>query len=401
MMFAAALSTRADPEEAVHEVIEQLHAQGAQSEQNGADPAKSDSAGFDLAIVFFTHHHGGDADSIAQTLQDALGEPALIGCSCEGVIGQAREVENTPGLSVLAARLPGVRVSTFHISDDQWPAALASRDALTDHLNIASDTRAIIGLGDPWTTPITHLLQRFGEITPAIPLIGGMASGARKAGENVILFNNARFDEGMAGVAISGPVRVETVVSQGCRPIGQRFIVTKGQANVIEQLGGKPALTVLEQLVHSLTDAEKQLLSNGLLIGQAMSEYKETFARGDFVVRSIVGVDQSSKALGVGDRVRVGQTVQFHVRDQVTADEDLNHLLGARQITSPSGALLFSCNGRGSRLFAKPHHDAQTAAKWMPDVPLAGFFAAGELGPVDGRNFIHGHTASFALFSTP
>ncbi len=384
MEFATALSTSPDSEAAVHDVIEKLH-------RHGND--------FDLAVVFFTNHHSGDADSIAQTLLDEFKEPALIGCSCEGVIAENREIEDAPGLSVMMARLPGVKVDTFHISQQQWANVLLDQDSFADHLLIKDDTRAVIALGDPWTTPIGQILHRFGSRIPSIPLVGGMASGADEQGENVILFNDARFDEGMTGISLSGPIRVETVVSQGCRPVGQSFVITKGHDNIIEQLGGKPALTVLEQMVDSLTRDEKHLLSHGLLIGQAMSEYKDHFSRGDFAVRSIIGVDHQDKSLGVGDYVRVGQTVQFHVRDENTADEDLNHLLAARKIEKPAGAMLFSCNGRGSRLFKQKDHDAQAAARLMPQVPLAGFFAAGELGPVGGRNFIHGHTASFALFS--
>ncbi len=386
MQFFSALSTRQDSEAAVHDVIEQLR-------------AHVDT--FDLLSVFFTHHHSGDADSIAQTLQDAFAEPTLIGCSSEGVIAAGREIEDVPGLAVLGARLPGVRINPFHISRAQWPAAMKDQDSFTDHLSIHSDTRAVIALGDPWTTPIGSVLQEFADFTPNLPLVGGMASSGQRAGENVLLFNDARFDEGLTGVSLSGPIVVETVVSQGCRPVGERFVVTRGEGNTIQQLSGRPALTVLEHMVHSLPEPEKQLLSRGLLIGQAMTEYKDTFARGDFAVRSIVDVDAKNKTLGVGDYIRVGQTVQFHVRDEITADEDLNLLLAARKTATPAGALLFSCNGRGSRLFSQRNHDAQAAARLMPNVPLVGFFAAGELGPVGGRNFIHGHTASFALFSSP
>lgn len=384
MIFAAALSTQTDAEEAVHEVIAQLHPRGS---------------AFDFATIFYTASFNGDADSIAQTLIDEFDVPCVIGASCEGVLAGATEIESGTGLSVMMARLPGVRAHAFHVDQQQWQTALSDADAFADHFGVGSETRAILGIGDPWSTPINPLLGRADAYAPRVPVIGGIASGARQAKQNVLLFNDARFDNGMVGISLSGAVNVETVVSQGCRPIGRPLIVTRGANNVIETLGGKPAVSALEELVNALSDDDKKLLGSGLLIGSAISEYKETFARGDFLVRSIIGVDEKTRAIGVGDRVRVGQTVQFHVRDAATAHEDLNLLLATRRTKSPAGALLFTCNGRGTRLFPEPHHDASTAQHLMPGVPLAGFFAAGEIGPVAGRNFIHGHTASFALFS--
>jgi small ligand-binding sensory domain FIST len=148
-----------------------------------------------------------------------------------------------------------------------------------------------------------------------------------------------------------------------------------------------------------MPEPERQLLQNGLFVGRAISEYKETFDRGDFLVRNVMSVDNESGAMSVGDYVRTGQTIRFHVRDAATATEDLTCLLSAKTvIPPPAGALLFSCNGRGTRLFEQPCHDVHAANAAMPGTPVAGFFAAGELGPVAGQNFIHGHTASFALF---
>lgn len=384
MIFASALSTHSDAEEAVHDVIAQLHAHG---------PA------FDFATIFYTSALMGDADSIAQTLIEEFDVPCLVGVSCEGVVAGATEIESGTGLSVMAGRLPGVRAHAFHVGHDQWEAALSDDEAFGDHFGVGPETRAILAMGDPWSTPINPLLTKADAYAPHVPLIGGIASGARHPKQNVLMFNDARFDNGMVGISLSGAVNVETVVSQGCRPIGRPLIVTRGANNIIETLGGKPALTALEELVNTLSDEDKKLLGTGLLIGSAISEYKETFARGDFLVRSIIGVDEKTKSMGVGDRVRVGQTVQFHVRDAATAHEDLNLLLTTRKTRKPAGALLFTCNGRGTRLFTDPHHDAQASQHLMPGVPLAGFFAAGEIGPVAGRNFIHGHTASFALFS--
>jgi small ligand-binding sensory domain FIST len=225
-----------------------------------------------------------------------------------------------------------------------------------------------------------------------------MASAARQPGQNVLFRNDEVLEEGMVGVAIGGPVTVETIVSQGCRPIGNPMIVTRSHENVIEQLGGKPALQVLQESVNSISPADRDLLEHGLLIGRAISEYREKFTRGDFLVRNVVGVEQDSGAIAMADYIKTGQTVQFHVRDAASADEDLSLLLQNRKMASPTGALLFSCNGRGTRLFDHPGHDIRAVREKTSEIPAAGFFAAGELGPVGHRNFIHGHTASIALF---
>jgi small ligand-binding sensory domain FIST len=174
------------------------------------------------------------------------------------------------------------------------------------------------------------------------------------------------------------------------------MVITKAHDNIIEQLGGKPALAALREIINGLSESEQALLQHGLLIGRAISEYREKFGRGDFLVRNLAGADQETGAIAVADYVRVGQTVQFHVRDKVTAHEDLELMLN--DVTTASGALCFSCNGRGTNLFGQPNHDVNVAREKMPGTPVAGFFAAGEIGPVGGKNFIHGHTASFALF---
>jgi small ligand-binding sensory domain FIST len=245
-------------------------------------------------------------------------------------------------------------------------------------------------------------MQALDAMAPQAPLIGGMASAARERGQNVLVRNDQTFDEGLVGVSLSGPLEVQTVVSQGARPIGRPLVITKAHDNVIEQLGGKSAMEVLREIILSLSKDEQALLQHGLLIGRAISEYRESFARGDFLVRNITGADQKSGAIALADYVRVGQTVQFHVRDAASADEDLKLMLeSAAKSGQPAGGLLFSCNGRGTRMFDSANHDISLARQTMPQAPLAGFFAAGEIGPVGGKNFIHGHTASFALLRNP
>jgi small ligand-binding sensory domain FIST len=215
------------------------------------------------------------------------------------------------------------------------------------------------------------------------------------------LFGGEIRDQGAVGVVLQGPLGLRTIVSQGCRPIGRPMVITKAEDNMIHELGGRSALEQLRELWQTLSAEDQKLLQQGLHIGRVISEYQDEFQRGDFLVRNVMHLDRSSGALFITDQVRVGQTVQFHVRDAATADEDLHALLQldvSAHEKKPSGALLFSCNGRGSRLFAQPNHDASVIHAEVGAIPLAGFFAQGELGPVGGQNFIHGFTASVALF---
>jgi len=353
----------------------------------------------DLAFIFFTAHHASEADDLVERLWLELDPQCVVGCSAEGVIGPDREIERAPGIALLAGDAPGVRAHPFHVPRDEWRAILSDDAMLAERLALGERTRALIGFGDPFSTPITQWLARLDDRAPGVPLIGGMASGGRALGENVLVRNDGTYADGFVGVSLCDDVDVETVVSQGCRPIGRPFVVTRAHDNVIHQLGGRPALAVLHETLESLSPADERLLRQGLLIGRAMSEYRDRFGRGDFVVRNVVDIDQDKGALAVGDYVRVGQTIQFHVRDATTASEDLTQLLDLQKLGDPArGGLLFSCNGRGTKLFDEPCHDITRARRAMPDTPLAGFFAAGELGPVGGKNIAHGHTASFALF---
>jgi small ligand-binding sensory domain FIST len=356
----------------------------------------------DLAFVFFTAHHLAEADALLARLSADLDPQAMIGCSAEGVIGPDREVERAPGIALLVAKLPGVNVHPFHIPRADWRDLFADSAALNERLGAGEQTRALITLGDPFTTPTNQLLPVIDTLCPGVPVIGGMASAARAPGENVLFYNTAAVTEGLVGVALSGPaLDVQTIVSQGCRPFGKTYVITKSKDNVIQTLGGRPALQALRDALMEMPEPDRQLLQNGLFVGRAFSEYKETFDRGDFLVRNVTNVDNESGAIAIGDYVRTGQTIRFHVRDAATATEDLAEMLGPDRIAAPAaaaGALLFSCNGRGTRLFPTPSHDVQAANRALPSTPIAGFFAAGELGPVSGQNFIHGHTASFALF---
>jgi len=385
MRFAAGISEREASSDALDEVLD--------------DVAPALDGKSDIVFVFVTPQHHDDIELIAERLWLELDPQALVGCSAEGVLGVDREIEKSAALVVLAGQVPGVKIHPFHISVDDWPDILEKK-SLASRVGYGSDTRATIAFGDPFTTPLNQVLGAFDVACPGAPLMGGLASAARQPSGNVLLKNDQTYREGLVGLTLSGRIDVGTVVSQGCRPVGRPLLITRGRDNVIEQLGGKPAIPVLRELVLELSEGDQSLLENGVFVGRAISEYREKFGRGDFLVRNLLGGDESTGAIALNDTIRVGQTIQFHVRDATTADEDLREMLTSQPANpAPGAALLFSCNGRGSRMFDTPSHDVLATRQLLPKTPIAGFFAAGEFGPVGGRNFVHGHTASIALLS--
>jgi small ligand-binding sensory domain FIST len=386
---ASAVSTQTDAQAALREACHVAR------NQLGGQP--------DLAVLFFSAHHAGQADRLAAGACELLGTESLIGCSGEAIVGVGREIEEEPALSLWLAHWPGVRSSLFHLQFERtreggviqgWPDPLAGE--------WPPDTFLLL-LGEPFSFPADLLLDRLNEDRPGVPVIGGMASGSSEPGNHRLLLGRESLAEGAVAALVSGPVRLRTVVSQGCRPIGRRYVVTKAERNVIHELGGKPALIQLKEIFDGLPTREQLLVQKALHVGRVVSEYQERFEQGDFLVRNVVGIDPNNGAIAIGDYIRVGQTVQFHVRDQEAADTELKQLLAAasKRSTGPAGALLFTCNGRGTRMFSQPNHDAECLAKVLGPLPVAGLFAQGEFGPIGRQNFLHGFTASVAIFEPP
>ncbi|MEK6260133.1 MAG: FIST N-terminal domain-containing protein [Planctomycetota bacterium] len=354
----------------------------------------------DLAFVFASHHYATRFDELAPSLKEALGARLLLGCTGETVIGGSRECEDGPALSVWCASIPDATLTPFELSFEETPDGLLCSGLPEDLAEHREDTRAVFLLGDPFTSLPQSVIDLVADELPGTPLIGGMSSGGGP-GENRLFFNDCMVEAGAIGVVLRGGPRVRSIVSQGCRPIGTPFVVTRAERNVIYELGGAPPLQRLQMLYPELSVRDQKLVERGIHLGVAMNEYQDRFQRGDFLIVNVHGADRTSGALATGGLMRVGQTVQFHIRDAETADEDLRQLLDQHRV--PSGArgraaLLFSCNGRGSRMFPDPNHDALAVQECLGPMPLAGFFAQGELGPVGDKNYIHGFTASIALF---
>jgi small ligand-binding sensory domain FIST len=323
-----------------------------------------------------------------------------LGCTGETIIGNGQELEETPALSLWAAWLPRTTIKLFALEYERTPDGGAFR-GWPDEL--AGDWPAdslLLMLGDPFSFPADVFLSRINEDRPRIRVAGGMASVGHAPGQNRLIMGRDTFAEGAVVAYLQGGVKMRTIVSQGCRPIGKPFVVTKAERNVIIELGGRPAFTQLREIFQTLPTRDKQLVQTSLHIGRVVSEYRERFEQGDFLIRNVIGLDPQQGAIAVGDYIRPGQTVQFHVRDADAADGELKQLVAAVSAAggAPAGGLLFACNGRGTRMFAEPHHDAQVIADKFGLIPVAGFFAMGELGAIGEQNFLHGHTASIVLF---
>jgi small ligand-binding sensory domain FIST len=391
--FAAALSRAADTREAVQEVCDAVLSARAVSAADKTAAVPS------LAVVFLSPHHAAKAAMVAGAICDRLHTEAVIGCTGESIAGGAEEIEDGPAMSLWTADLPGAKVELMHLEYARAPdggSFVGWPDSLVEAW---PEGATMLLLGEPFTFPADVLLEQLNEEHPDVPVIGGMAGGGHQQGEIRLLLGRGEMRQGAVAAMLSGAVRVRPVVSQGCRPIGKPFVVTKAERNIVHELGGQPPLALLKELFASLSPADQQMMQSGLHLGRVTNEYRDAFRRGDFLVRNVIGVDGQTGSIAIGDWVRVGQTVQFHLRDAASADQDLRELLAVvQQEGRAAGALMFTCNGRGTRLFDVAHHDAGAVRDMLGPVPLAGFFAQGEIGPIGGRNFLHGFTASLAVF---
>jgi len=375
--FASALSLHPVPAHAVGEtageVLEQLQAE---------DP--------DLLVCFASPHFVGALDDMVHAMRNLLDPRVLLAFTTGAVVGDAREVEDGPGLAVFAARLPDARLTPVSLRVEETPDGAS----VVGWPDLGGAPETLLLLADPFTFPLDSFLRRLNDDRPGLTVVGGYASAATRPGGNRLALDDRVVAEGAVGVLLEGTA-VRAVVSQGCRPVGQPLVVTRSDGNFIQELAGRPALDRLRELAESVSDDERALLQRGLHLGIVVDEHQADFGRGDFLVRNVIGADRDTGAIAVGDRVAVGQTVQFHVRDAAAADEDLRALLTGAE---GDGVLLFTCNGRGRHLFGTPDHDAGLIAELLGPLPAAGGFCAGEIGPVGGRNFLHGFTASLALF---
>ncbi len=392
---SAALSTHPDTRTAATEVADRLSA--GLAEVGGT----KDHGGADVVFLFGSFHHRAAFADAANIVGQQCETRCIVGVTAEWVVGPSHEVEGGPGLSALALRMPGVALHPVHFDPFDGPVENWSDEFIREKLGAGPDAKATMLFADPFSIQTPVLLDRITRATAAhpIPVIGGLASGSSQPGANVLVVDRTLTASGAIGVTMSGPVRVDALVTPGCRPIGRTYVITKGKGNVIEQLSGRPALDVAKEVVADLPEAERDAVREGILIGLAIDEYRDRFGRGDFLLRAVLGADTRHDTLIIGDVARVGRTVRFHVRDRMAAIEDLELLLDKEQTRdAPFATFMTTCSSRGRKLFRAPHVDARAFARRLGNPPLAGFFAAGEIGPVGGRSWLHGHAVSAALF---
>ena len=357
----------------------------------------------DLLIAFVSPTYRDRYEELAAKLHARFPNAALVGCSAGGVIGAGREIERQAAISLTGAVLPGVDVTPFHVAPRAFPAAESGPEDWVHATGVEPDRNpSFVLLTDPFTCDAERLLRGLDGAYPESVKVGGVASGGRQPGQSALFFGERVLPGGVVGVALSGDLLVETVVAQGCRPIGTQMFVTRAQRNLIYQLDGRSATAVLEELFTSLSEEDRALMRQSLFLGIVMSDGRAVYGPGDFLVRNLVGADPDAGAIAVGAIVEQNEVVQFHVRDARTSASDLSGLLSRSREASggkaPDGALLFSCLGRGAGLYGRPNHDIEAFQEEIGPVPVGGFFCNGEIGPVQGRTFLHGYTSSFALF---
>ncbi|HEX7132642.1 MAG TPA: FIST N-terminal domain-containing protein [Iamia sp.] len=381
--FAAALSEHPSPPEAVGEVV------GAVLDRVGSAP--------DLAVVFLSPALAGAAEDIAATIRATLQPGCLVGAAASTVIGGPHEAEDGPAIALWAGRTgPVLPVRITAHPTDGGVRILGVPQAAGE-----GGPRTLVLLSDPFSLPLDALLATMADDLPDLTVVGGLASSARGPGGNRLVLDDEVHRDGAVGVLLPPGAEVVPVVSQGCRPVGDPMIVTEVDGPLLLELAGQPALDRLLASAASLAEDDRSIFEVGPQIGVVVDETKATFRTGDFLIRNVTGVDPDRRAVAVGTQVEVGTTVQFHVRDADSADEELRALMADLPPARPSaerGALLFTCNGRGSAFFGQPDHDAEIVATVVGPA-LAGMACAGEVGPIGGHNRLHGYTASVVVFA--
>jgi small ligand-binding sensory domain FIST len=356
--------------------------------------AALDGASVDLAFLFLSAEHFSGAEEALTAVERELEPGHLLGCVAEGIVARDRELETGPAAAVWAASLPEAEIETFH------SVAFGTDDGVAvSGIPMLEGADLVAFLVDPFTFPAAGFLAKLNEEEDEVPLVGGLAAGAGEPDTQALFLDGEVLTEGAVGAVLRG-VPVRTVVSQGCAPIGRDAVITSAEGNVVFELAGEPALERLKADLATLTDDQQRLAAQGgVLAGLVIDENRSEYRRGDYLMRGLIGVDEDVGALALGEPVRVGQTLRFHVRDARSADEDLRENLEALGGDRAAGALLFTCNGRGTNMFPDRDHDARVVGEALgAEDALAGFFCAGEIGPVGGKPFLHGFTATLAVF---
>jgi len=390
MRFASGISDAVNASEAVEAVCRQAQ------EQLGSEPC-------DLACLFASTIYRTSWAPLLARLHERLRPRVLIGCSGSGIIGGGQELEWVPAVSLVAAALPDVKLFPFAVTPEELDGS-SPGGFWVDKTGVSPAAHPVfILVADPYTCNPVQLVEELNATYRARPIVGGLVSGGNEPGEHVLFSGTTVGHEGAVGVAMTGNLIMDAVISQGCRPIGRPAVVTKVDEHAVVELSGKPALAVLHHVLSRLPPEDRELAQQGsLFVGLVVDEMRrQAFAPGDFLIRNIVGIDPDLGAIAVAEEVRLGQTLQFQLRDPATSRRELRRLLlqaHPSHVLPPAGGLLFTCTGRGRSLYGLPHQDVRTIQAVSGKLPIGGFFCNGEIGPIGGTNFLHGYTASLGLF---
>ena len=390
MKWASSVSELPNLDQAIDECIT-----GLSSTLGDAQP--------DLAVVFISPHFESEYSKVVELIAQGLGPVKIFGCSGGGIIGDGVEVEQRHGISITAASLPDVEITEFHLDGSGLPDLDAGPSSWEELLGVSNDQEPqFVVLADPFSFPVQNLLMGLDFAFPQSAKIGGLASGADSQGGNALFLGGQMHNSGAIGLALQGNITVDTVVAQGCRPIGQLMHITESRRNLLLGLDGQTPLNVLKELFQTMNDRDQALMQNSLFLGVVMDEFLDAPKQGDFLIRNVVGMDAKTGTLAIGEELKEGQMVQFHLRDADTSSADLTAVLERfatdNRENQVQGALLFSCLGRGQYLYGHPNHDSDIFHEKIGEVPLGGFFCNGEIGPVSGTTFLHGYTSSFGIF---
>jgi small ligand-binding sensory domain FIST len=357
-----------------------------------------------LGLVFITPRYFANAEQILEILRIHGQVPLLAGCSSGSLIAGNEELEDdTAGVAVGLYALPGAELKASHFTQADLEKAAGHAAYWETHTGVtAAQINGWLVFADPFRLDSEAWLDSWNRAYAPLPVLGGLASGDHAAQLTQVYLNGEVFEEGGVAISVAGQVELMGVISQGCTPIGETWTLTHVEGNLIHKIGNRSAYEVLAETFNSMSTTDQKKSRGNLFVGLVMNEYLEEFHRGDFLVRNLIGVDSQTGVIMVGALPRPGQTLQFQRRDAAAATEDMAALL-ARAKEQLAGATIFggclcSCNGRGRALFGAPNHDAKMIQEALGPMGLAGFFCNGEIGPVGKRNFLHGYTASLALF---
>ena len=386
MSFASAIGLGARLDAAVTEAAEQLQ-------------GESGEASHDVAIAFVSAAYGSAIERLPQMLRPHLGDCLLLGCNAGGLIGGGSEEEEEPGVALLCGRLPDAVLTGIHLEQATLPPLSASRENWWRLLDLDPESEAsFLLLADPATLDAEACSRGLDRAFPGSTVIGGLTSGVLDPGASRLFTQSQVHRSGALLLALSGNVVIDSVLAQGCRPVGDPLFVTACEGNLISELDGRPPKELLSAIYETLDEPDRARFGDALCIGLALPGPRQTIGAGDFLMRNVLGLDPDNGALWIGSRIAPNAIVQFHLRDRRAASAELEERLAMALAghLAPSAALLFACVGRGRNLFGVSGHDSGTLRR-MIDIPVAGMFSAGEIAPVQGATFVHGYSSVFGL----